>query len=153
MAMSCPKLDGELARAQQRERLTTKIAGWTADIGQADQRQADRRARLKADMDRASGELAKIQPARVANSDAKALTRYLGALGLDVTPDRLNDLLVLLAVLMIESGGGLALALGLTLSEPARAASGRGGDLADQPGDPGTAGGLARRPAAHPEGA
>lgn len=116
MAMSCPKLDGELARAQQRERLTAKIAGWTADIGQADQRQADRRARLKADMDRASGELAKIQPARVANSDAKALARFLLAVGIDATPDRLNDLLVLLAVVMIESGGGLSLALGMALS-------------------------------------
>jgi len=53
-------------------------------------------------IEKASGEPARIQPARVANSDAKALTRYLGALGLEVGPDRLNDLLVLLAVIMVE---------------------------------------------------
>jgi hypothetical protein len=70
----------------------------------------------------------------VANSDAKALTRYLGALGLEVGPDRLNDLPVLLAVLMIESGGGLSLALGLTLSEPARTPPAAAeANLADQP--------------------
>jgi hypothetical protein len=43
----------------------------------------------------------------MANSDANALARYLGAVGLEVTPDRLNDLLALLAVLIIEAGGGL----------------------------------------------
>ena len=40
---------------------------------------------------------------------------------LDVTPERLNDLLVLLAVLMIEAGGGLSLAIGMALSGPVRA--------------------------------
>jgi hypothetical protein len=68
-------------------------------------------------MDKASVELAKIQPAKVANSDARALARYLAAVGADVTPDRLNDLLVLLAVLMIEAGGGLSLAIGIALGE------------------------------------
>jgi hypothetical protein len=34
-----------------------------------------------------------------------------------MTADRLNDLLVLLAVLVIEAGGGLSLALGMALSE------------------------------------
>jgi len=56
--------------------------------------------------------------ATLANSDAKALTRYLGALGLEVGPDRLNDLLVLLAVIMVEVGGGLSLAIGMALSGP-----------------------------------
>src|SRR5206468_10931491 len=81
-----------------------------AEVGRA-----KRRAELEAKIDGASAELASIQPARVANSDAKALARYLGALGLEVGPDRLNDLLVLLAVLMIEAGGGLSLALGMVL--------------------------------------
>ena len=75
-------------------------------------------------MDKASVELAKIQPAKVANSDAKALARYFAALGADVTPDRLNDLLVLLAVLMIEAGGGLSLAVGMALSGAVRVPSG-----------------------------
>ena len=52
----------------------------------------------------------------MANSDAKALARHLAAIGLDITADRLNDLLVLLAVLMIEAGGGVSLALGIALS-------------------------------------
>jgi hypothetical protein len=65
---------------------------------------------LEAKIDTASAELAKFQPARVANSDAKALQRYLLAVGVDMTPERLNDLLVLLSVLMIEVGGSLALA-------------------------------------------
>ena len=76
---------------------------------------AKRRAELEGKIERATGELAKTGPAKVANSDAKALARYLAAIGLDVTPDRLNDLLVLLAVLMIEAGGGLSLALGMAL--------------------------------------
>jgi hypothetical protein len=80
-------------------------------------------------MDRASAELAKIAPAKVANSDAKALARYLAALGADVTPDRLNDLLVLLAVLTIEAGGGLSLAIGMALSGPVRVASAPPADL------------------------
>ena len=120
LRMSCPKLEAEKARAEQRERLTGKIAGWTAEVGQADQRHAGASRRLTAAMDRASADLASIQPARVANSDANALARYLGALGLEVSPDRLNDLLVLLAVVMIEAGGGLSLAIGMALQEPAR---------------------------------
>ena len=121
MAMSCPKLDGELARARQRERLTTKIAGWSDEIERADQRRAEQRSRAQADMNAASAELAKLPTAKVANSDAKALARYLAALGADVTAERLNDLLVLLAVLMIEAGGGLSLAVGMALSGPVRA--------------------------------
>jgi hypothetical protein len=52
----------------------------------------------------------------VANSDA--LSRYMLAIGLDISPDRLNDLLVLLAVLMSQTGGGLGLALGMALQRP-----------------------------------
>jgi hypothetical protein len=68
--------------------------------------------------------LATIKPARIANSDAKALTRYLGAIGVDATPERLNDLLVLLAVVMIEVGGGPSLAVGMALSGPPGSATG-----------------------------
>ena len=42
--------------------------------------------------------------------------RYLTAVGLHVTPNRLNDLLALLAVIMVEAGGGLSLAIGMALS-------------------------------------
>jgi biotin operon repressor len=88
--VTCPTMEAELARSRQRDK-------------------------LKAEMDRASAELARVQPAKVANSDAKALARYLSAAGLDIGPDRLSDLLVLLAVLTIEAGGGLSLALGMAL--------------------------------------
>src|SRR5262249_16635211 len=108
LALSCPGIDAELSRARQRERLTAKIAGWTEEIGQADQRRTAERARLKSEMEAAASELAKVQPAKVANSDAKALARYLAAVGLTITPERLNDLLVLLTVFMVEAGGGLS---------------------------------------------
>jgi len=52
--------------------------------------------------------------------DAKALTRYLSAVGLEVGPDRLSDLLVLLAAIMVEVGGRLSLAIEMVLSEPVR---------------------------------
>jgi hypothetical protein len=89
------------------------------DAERAERRHAERRDRAQVAIEKASGELARIQLARVANSDAKVLTRYLGALGLEVEPDRLNDWLVLLAVIMVEVGGGLSLAIGMA---PVRAA-------------------------------
>jgi hypothetical protein len=51
-------------------------AALVAELGRA-----KRRVELESKIERVSGELANIQPARLANSDAKALTRYLGALG------------------------------------------------------------------------
>jgi hypothetical protein len=113
----CPRYDVELARAWERSRLAAKVAELTKDAERAEQRHVERRDRAQTAMEKASAELARIQPARVANSDAKALTRYLGALGLEVGPDRLNDLLVLLAVIMVEIGGGLSLAVGMVLSD------------------------------------
>jgi hypothetical protein len=74
-------------------------------------------------MDAASVELTKGGPVKMANSDAAALAVYLQALGLPVDADRVNKLLVLLAVLCIECGGGLSLAVGMALSD-GRAASG-----------------------------
>jgi hypothetical protein len=81
---------------------------------------AKRRAELEAKMEGATKELKTTGPAKVANSDAKALSRYMAAVGVDITPERLTDLLVLLAVLMIEAGGGLSLAVGMVLSGPSR---------------------------------
>ena len=69
-------------------------------------------------MDRAAADLAKTAtPAKVANSDAAALAGYLAALGWPVEPDVLNRLLALLAVLVIELGGGASLAIGMALNE------------------------------------
>ena len=61
------------------------------------------------------------RPAKQANSDVRTLARYLQAVGVNTTPEHLNDLLVLLAVLMIEAGGGLSLALGMALNGPIQA--------------------------------
>ena len=55
-------------------------------------------------MERAGADLAKAGPEKLANSDAAALSSYLQALGLNVDADRVNRLLVLLAVLVIECG-------------------------------------------------
>jgi hypothetical protein len=115
---NCVKHDVELARAWERQRLTSKIAELGKDASKAEERLAAQRSAARTAMDRASEALANIQPARVANSDAMALTRYLGAIGLEVGPERLNDLLVLLAVIMVEVGGGLSLAVGMALSGP-----------------------------------
>jgi hypothetical protein len=120
MGISCPKLEAEKARAQQRERLTAKIDGWIGEIGQADQRRAEQREKAKAAMDKAAAELATTRPTKVANSDAVALAGYLQGLGLNIDADRANKLLVLLAVLVIECGGGLALAVGMALGDSTR---------------------------------
>jgi hypothetical protein len=81
-------------------RLTT----WRAEMARAERRQ------------KAQGELAKAIAPPQANSDAVALTGYLQTLGIEVSIDRLNKLLVLLAVLVVECGGGMALAVGMSLS-------------------------------------
>jgi hypothetical protein len=78
LRMSCPKLEAKRARAAQRDRLTKSIAMWTADIARADQRRADQREKAKAAMDKAADELANTGPARVANSDAVALSDCRG---------------------------------------------------------------------------
>jgi hypothetical protein len=82
----------------------------------AEKARAVRRAELQTQMERANAVLSEA-PTHVANADARALQRYLGAAGVRVEADRLNDLLTLLAVLVIECAGGLALVIALTLSE------------------------------------
>ena len=90
-----------------------------------------RRAELEGKIEKATTDLAAAPPPKAANTDAKVLARYLGALGFDITADRLADLLVILAVAVLECGGGLAIAVGLSLSSPTagRAASTAGGEV------------------------
>jgi hypothetical protein len=120
LRMSCSKLEAEKARAAQRDRLTANVATWTSEAGQADQRRTEQREKAKAAMEKAAADLTHTEPAKVANSDAVALAVYLQGLGLSIDADRINKLLVLLAVLVIECGGGLALAVGMALSEGGR---------------------------------
>jgi hypothetical protein len=77
---------------------------------------ARRRAELEQKVEAARGELS-AAPIRQANSDAAALAGYLAALGWSVQPDTLNKVLALLAVLVIELGGGASLAIGMALGE------------------------------------
>jgi hypothetical protein len=113
----CQKYDVELGRAWGRSRLTSRIAELTTEIGQAEQRRAQQREKAQGVMSAAEGELAAHGSSRLANSDAVALATYLQALGLSIDAERVNKLLVLLAVLVIECGGGLALAVGMALSD------------------------------------
>ena len=106
-----PVAELEALKASWHQRMG-KREPWFYD---ADLARAKRRAELEQKIERATADLAKITPARQANSDAKALARYLSAVGIDASPERLNDLLVVLAILLIEAGGGLSLAVGLSL--------------------------------------
>src|SRR5205823_1690615 len=71
----------------------------------------------KAAIEKATADLAHTGPAKLANSDAVALATYLQGLGLSIDADRVNKLLVLLAVLVVECGGGLALGVGISLGQ------------------------------------
>ena len=83
----------------------------TAELGRA-----KRRSELERKIETARLELA-APATRQANSDAVAIAAYLSALGWAVEADTLNRLLALLAVLVIELGGGASLAIGMALSE------------------------------------
>jgi hypothetical protein len=123
LGIACPKLAGERARAARRQALETQIASLAGEIASAEKRLQESRQAATEALQRASAELARSAPAKVANADAVALATYLGALGISVDVERVNRLLVALAVLVIEMGGGLALAVGMALSE-----AGRSGD-------------------------
>jgi hypothetical protein len=110
-------LTAELGRAHTREALTAKITGWNSEKGTAEQRHADRREKLQTAMDKAAADLTAAKPMKQANSDAAALVGYLAAIGVNATPDTVNKWLVILAVLVVEMGGGLSLAIGMALSD------------------------------------
>lgn len=94
-----------------RQTVCTKPPALLAELGRA-----KRRAELEQRLERSSADLSKAGVARVANSDAAALAAYLSVLGFETTTERLNKLLVLLAVVVVECGGGLALAVGMSLT-------------------------------------
>jgi hypothetical protein len=58
LAMSCPRLETEKARAQRRAELTRQIAGWNDEMAQANRGYAEQRDKLKAAMDTAAAALA-----------------------------------------------------------------------------------------------
>ena len=93
----------------------SKPAVLTAELGRA-----KRRAELDQKIERATIDLARTGPSKVANADAVALATYLQALGLSVDADRVNKLLILIAVLVIDCGSGLSLAVAMALGEGGR---------------------------------
>jgi hypothetical protein len=117
-----------------KQTVCSKPSGLLAELGRA-----QRRVELQDQIDRANAALV-TGSVRPANSDAKAVAKYLAAIGLEVAPDRITDLLVLLAVLVLEFGPGACLTLALTLSAapagrtetPTGAATGQSGQPRQQ---------------------
>jgi hypothetical protein len=126
LAIACPKLASERARAARRQALEAQIGSLTGEVAGAEKRLQETREAAREALQRASAELARSAPAKLANADAVALATFAQAVGLSLDVERVNRLLTLLAVLVIEMGGGLALAVGMALSE-----AGRGGQRAN----------------------
>jgi hypothetical protein len=109
-----------IAVSGKRETICAKPAALVAELGRA-----KRREQLEATKAKATADLA-ANKARATNSDARALATYLTGLGWEVSEDRVNKWLVLLAVLLVECGAGISATIGLALSAPAAASqSGR----------------------------
>lgn len=111
----CPRAgqwQAELNRALQRQKLGATIADLKVELARSERRQ-----KLKEDTDAATAKIERIGVAKKANTDADALATYLQALGIDAQTETVNRLLVLLAVVMIECGGGLSLAVGMALND------------------------------------
>jgi hypothetical protein len=114
--MSCPRLEAEKSRALLRDRLTANVSAWAAEIARDERHRSEQRDKAKATMEAAAIAMAQTGPVRIANSDAVALAIYLQDLGIAIDAERVNKLLILVAVLMIECGSGLSLAVALSLS-------------------------------------
>ena len=110
-ANNCDTRDGPISRKVCAE----------ADELEAEAARADRRAKLADMMKEANKALDAIGTGTIANSDAVALASYLASIGVKADPEVINKLLVLLAVLVIECGGGVSLAIGMSLGAPGAA--------------------------------
>lgn len=72
-------------------------------------------------MDKASADLAALTADLVVNTDVKTLARYLSAVGINVSVDRMMDVVTVFTVLIVETGAGLSVALAMVLAPfPAR---------------------------------
>jgi hypothetical protein len=91
-------------------KVCSKPSALLAELGRA-----HRRTELQDQIDKASAALA-TGSVRPANTDSKAVAKFLAAIGLEIAPDRITDLLVLLAVLVMEFEPGMSLTVALTLS-------------------------------------
>lgn len=93
-----------------------KVEALEAEGRAMDREHRERRATLEREMRSASEALANAKAVRPANSDAKALAEFLGVLGVTATPEVIARVLVLLQVLLLECGGGLAFIVGAVLA-------------------------------------
>lgn len=136
------EIDADVARLEGSRRDLNDCYGWLPDIkaravcvdiqaAKAEGGRAQRRSEIEGEIAKARATIA-AQPAKstVANTDALALQGFASALGWTVTTDTLNRLLVLVSVLAIELGGGLAFAVAGSLG---RASTATAADKACQP--------------------
>lgn len=72
-------------------------------------------------MAEATRDLKKLGTPKVANTDASAISGYLKVAGVELSTDALNRWLALLAVALVEFGGGLAFAVSSVLRDPIQA--------------------------------
>ena len=89
-----------------------KVCAEKVEPARAELANARERSRLQAAMATASAALGAASVGKPANTDATAVQRYLGAIGLRVGTERLADILNLLSVFAVEFCGAAALALG-----------------------------------------
>lgn len=107
-ANNCEKIDGPISK-----RVCPEAAALEVERARATRREA-----LQTTMAEASSDLATLGPAKPANTDAAAISGYLAVAGVQLSTDALNRWLALLAVALVEFGGGLAFALSSVLREP-----------------------------------
>jgi uncharacterized membrane protein len=107
-------IDGEPCGGTHNGRVTKEWCPKRAELI-AEQARAERREALQKNLNEAAAMLDKLPKSKVVNTDAVALSGYLTAVGHPLSTDALNKLLVILAVLVIEFGGGLSLALAMGL--------------------------------------
>lgn len=113
-----PKLDGckEINGPRTREKCP-HVADLRKELATAQSTEGNR-TQWQAKLDKARDIIAKLPPPRVVNSDAQALASFLAALGFTASVAQVNTSLALLAVLLIEMGGSVSLAIGMALSLP-----------------------------------
>jgi hypothetical protein len=106
-ANNCTKIDGPISKRVCLE----------ASALEVERARSKRRQELQTAMAEASSHLSQLGPAKLANTDAAAIQSYLEVAGVKISVDALNRWLALLAVALVEFGGGLAFALASILRE------------------------------------
>lgn len=104
--------DGKRLRAQQNYDTAKKELEALKDA--TGSKALKRKGELSTTLEAASLELSTLGPSKPVNTDALAISTYLALMGFHVEASDLNKWLALLAVLLVEFGGGLSFALAST---------------------------------------